>query len=518
MKINVLPDNLVSKIAAGEVVERPASVIKELTENAIDAGSKMISIRFDKGGCTLMEVSDNGEGMTVTDLACSIKRHATSKIKSFDDLVNISSLGFRGEALPSIGSVSKMTIITKTDTEDSANRLTVSGAKDIKIEPFSRARGTTVRVEDIFFNVPARKKFLKTENTEKRQVVSTVENLALSRPDIAFKLSSGEKTIFDLSSSTLKERIMKIIGKHNYGEMSQIDFSNPYVDVSGYISVPALSFSNNNRIYLFVNNRAVSSPVLFHGVRSGYESFIPRDRFPACCIFLSIRPELVDVNVHPAKKEVRFTNQHGIHEIISKVIKSTLEKISPVMDMGVADALESSPVGRQVNRKGATDMRQYKNRKASVFKSPGEQMEYLKNIDMKRVTKFTFKAPEEEGPPKNITGPLEKIIPYFQLNKKYIVGQDNEGLILVDQHTAWERINYEKLKRQYRDKNISVQQLLLPEIIELEPTQSDIIRENTKKMESYGFITEEFGPTTFKVTGVPSLSGKERDSNDIMRT
>lgn len=506
MKIKLLPEELIAKIAAGEVVERPASVIKELVENSLDAGATRINVTFLGGGVNYLEVSDDGRGMSKDELKLAVKRHATSKISRIEDLSQISTMGFRGEALPSIAAVSKALIISRGEESDEAYLYKIY--EDNEPEAAARALGTTVKVEDLFYNVPARKKFLKSPVTERRQIISTVELLALARADVSFVLKADKKIIFDLVQSSLKERISKILGKKNSEGLSPVNFKNPFISLTGFLTSPNISFSNNKRIYLFVNNRPVFAPLLLHAVREGYHPFIPSDRYPACVLNIGISPELVDVNVHPTKKEVRFVNQNGIHEIVSKVIKDEISNTSPVMNIEISQKSMSKPF---IGRTGYSS-----EKRAKVYKVKESPTKYLDNIDLARVTKFTFAAPKwEELSKQEGEKPSGSIIPRFQWKKKYIVAEDNEGILVIDQHTAWERINYEQLKSQFKKNSLQVQNLLIPEIIELEPSQAESLLNRIELFQKFGIYIEEFGPHIFKVTGVPYFAGKLKSHQDI---
>ncbi len=511
MKIKLLAKDVIEKIAAGEVIERPASIIKELVENSLDAGSTRIEVNFEGGGINKLEVSDNGIGMTNEELEIAFKRHATSKLETIDDLDSILTLGFRGEALPSIAAVSRVTVTTKNNDSDEAYKYKVQGGQNGTIEPAARAKGTTITAEDIFFNVPARKKFLKSETTERKNIIAIVESLALSRPDVVFKLCSGKKTVFDFPASSLKERFLQVFGSKLSDKIIPLEFKNPYIKVSGYITKAEVSYTNRNKIYTFLNSRPIYSPVIMHAVSQGYQEFVPQGRYPACLINVSINPDLIDVNVHPAKREVRFVNQHGIHEIIAKVLKNKLSQSPAKLNINLPETKSVSAAG--INRN------MYKHDKSrSFYHVEDKKSDYISNVDLSKVTEFSFGGPKRDKEEKG-DEPVGKIIPKFQWKKKYVIAEDDEGILVIDQHTAWERINYEKLKLQLKSESIASQGTLIPEIMELEHSSFEILSDKKELLKKFGIYIEEFGPNMFKITGVTSVAGKvknDQEAKDII--
>jgi len=505
MKIKVLPKDVVEKIAAGEVIERPVSVVKELVENALDAEATNIEINIAGGGTGFIEVADNGHGMSKDELKIAVQRHATSKISNFEDLGSLKTLGFRGEALPTIAAVSKFTIISKVSDSDEAVKYEIEGGREKTMEPAARPGGTTVRVEDLFFNISARKKFLKTEATEKRHITAYVEQAALARPDTAFKLISDGKEILNFIPSSERERFIAIAGKKLNDKIIEIDFKNPMIGIKGFITSPQVNFSSKNKIYIFVNSRPVFSPLVSHALARGYRSFIPSDRNPACVLNIEINPSLVDVNVHPAKKEVKFVNQQGIHEIVSKVIRSELEKTPAELDF--------TPFSEEKN----TFTKEFsKGRKKSfITGAPSGRVNdsIFKDIDLSKVTKFSFAGPEKEEA-SEIEG--SEIIPHFQWKNKYVVGETAGGVVIIDQHTAWERINYEKLQKQMEENNIESQGNLIPEMLEMESSRAQLVSENTELFKKAGIHISEFGPNMFKVESVPAVYGRTASGPEDM--
>lgn len=503
MKIKLLSKDVIEKIAAGEVVERPASVIKELVENSLDSGACRVEISFKNGGVNLIDVSDDGIGMIDKEIELALKRHATSKITCIDDLDSIETMGFRGEALSAIAAVSKISVISRSKDSKESYKYKLVGGQDPKLDITTRNQGTTVRVEDLFFNVPARKKFLKSVSTERNNIVSTVETISLARPDVSFNLKDGTKTVFDLPSSVLKERFLDIVSGVSKDKLKEIDFKNPYIKLTGFITIPEVSFLNRNKVYVFVNNRPVQSPVIIHAIREGYSFFIPSGRYPACVLNIEIEPKLFDVNVHPTKKEIRFVNQQGIHQIISKVIKNNLSQTPMVMEL-------EQPEKKEKHHRSPTARKSRYSQTKRISKVSDVKTDYFKDIDLSRVTKFTFSTsqPDEALSDDNSQRPQGSIIPRFQWMNKYIIGEDNKGILVIDQHTAWERINYEKLKERFKKHHLEAQGNLIPEVIELEPSRSSILSDKLDLFKKFGLKIEEFGPRTYKINSVPVVAGR----------
>ncbi len=513
MKIEILPEETIEKIAAGEVVERPVSVVKELLENSLDAGATRVEVRFSGGGINLIEVSDNGRGMSPRELNTAVRRHATSKIKRFEDLEKISTLGFRGEALPSIAAVSRLSITSRVPGSDEGARLLMEGPGKPALEPAARADGTTVKVQELFFNVPARRKFLKSEKTERRHIISCLEDFAVIRPDVSFKVVSGDRTVLDFTPSTFRERFLAVAGKKLCGSLLEAGFENPYIRVKGFLTAPQKTFASKNKMRFYVNSRAVHSPLILHSVMEAYRDFIPRGRYPAAAIDIGIDPKLVDVNVHPAKREVKFVDNQGVHQILAKVIRNLLEGSPPSFEFEFGREKPERGGDKSGGRRGYPGSGGVKRRG-----TPAAQ-ENFPSADLSEPTKFTFRGPEKPSPPPRSAGKDSGIIPRFQYRKRYVVGEDRDGIVIIDQHTAWERINYERLKRQFAEKKINRQGSLMPAVIEPGPGRAELLLENIELLNSFGVEVEEFGPGIFRVRALPdtvSESAGEEIVDDIL--
>lgn len=496
--IRLLPSNLVNQIAAGEVVERPASVIKELVENAIDAGSTFIEITVRDGGKQYMAIHDNGKGMTKDELELAILRHATSKLPD-DNLFAINTLGFRGEALPSIGAISRLKITSGAAGSNEAWTISVEGGEVSSTSPCSFKQGTIMEVRDIFYATPARLKFLKSDVTETGYIVEVLERLAMANPKIAFRLSNEKKLLFDFPAQDPLGRLSEIMGE---------DFSDnavPVEDIAdgyhlyGYAGVPTLNRGNAKQQYLFVNGRPVKDKVLIGAIRAAYQDFLARDRYPLVALFLDIEPILVDMNVHPAKTEVRFRDANKVRAIIVSALRKALGDAGHKASTTVAASALSS------------------------FRSPvSQQVLPFRPVSYKPETHYVPKAALGAAAS---TAPLVAEEQYFevktentveiyplgiakaQLHDTYIVSQTSDGLVITDQHAAHERIVYERMKRQIETKSLERQALLVPEVIECTPDEQQHLMNYCDDLLQFGLNVEAFGADSILVREVPAILG-----------
>ncbi len=480
-EIRILPPKLVEKIAAGEVVERPASVVKELVENSIDAGATKISIYIKKGGMEEIRVTDNGEGMSREDALLALKRHATSKIASEEDLNRISTLGFRGEALPSIAAVSKMTIITRKKDEIVGTKVYVEGGELKDVQDIGAPPGTSVLVQDLFYNTPARRKFLKSERYEFRSIYATIEKYGLSYENIHFKLVKDGKEILNAPSGNLRDRISKLWGMEVAEEMVEIRKGGE-ISLYALISRPYHVRKDRSRIVTFVNGRYVKSKILEDAIIKGYGTMLFRDSYPHVVLKITIPPEDVDVNVHPAKLFVKFRDERKIKELVSSSIWEALT------------AYEHMP----------------------EEKSPG--IIERKSMKVERTKQLVFNV-EEPKKSKRIedylaemrTLPVEVL---GQIDGTYIILKSPEGLIIVDQHAAHERIRYERFLRDIKERKI--QKLLEPIILTLNPKEYHSIMEIKDALKEYGFLIEDFGNDSVIVRGIPPILSREDARKSII--
>ena len=485
LKIKILSDEMASRIAAGEVVERPASVVKELIENSLDAGATEISIWIEKSGCALMRVTDNGEGITPEDLQIAVERHATSKLKEDDDLFRIATLGFRGEALPSIGSVSKMEILSRSREASSGYRLRVEGGKKGEIAPVAAAIGTTIEIRDIFFNTPARRKFLKSPATELSHVCDAVNRMALAYPAVHFRLQHGGRNVADyVAVSGAKDRLHQVLGREVAKSLIPFGRSGGEITIHGHLSAAPVSFPNARYLYTFVNGRYVRDKVLTHAVLFGYETLLMKGQYPAVVLALELPFGDVDVNVHPAKYEVRFRRQSDVHEAVSRAVREGLriEAKGPLLPADM-------PWGAQLSGVRETPL-------PYTGAAPAYRYEpFPARADV-------FAMPRGEPPQ---TGFFSSMQVFGQILGCYLVCATSTGLALIDQHAAHERVAFEKLRRQMDAGRVEKQSLLIPQTVELSAGEMMLVERKLDTMERFGFSLELFGPSAYAITAVPAL-------------
>ncbi len=478
-RIRILTERVISMIAAGEVIERPASVVRELIDNSIDADARNISVEVKRGGQGLIKVIDDGSGMSRDDLLLSIERHATSKISDEKDLHFIRTMGFRGEALPSIGAVSRLTITSRTREELSANRLIMEGGVLKSIEETGAPPGTIVEVRNLFYNVPARKKFLKSVNTETSHIIDTFSRMVMPFHKIRFSLKTDGKTFLNLPTTPdLMKRISMVLGRDPASSMEEFGVEGNGFSIKGYISSPDFARSRPDRIYLYVNRRNVRDRMITRAIMEGYGQRLMKGTYPQVVILIEILPELVDVNVHPSKLEVRFRRPSSIYESILKGIKDIWGKRwTPAINMGEGDTID---VHQQIP---------FRVRDASSFYEGNRIPVQDSSLDP------GFKTGEED-----ILDDEFKII--GQINNRYIVCETEECMVLVDQHAAHERIVYERLKNR-KSGGARIQALLIPVHVELSAMDGVVLKEHINTLRELGIDIELFGGSSFIVRALP---------------
>ncbi len=552
MPIKLLSPTTINRIAAGEVIERPASVVKELAENSIDAGSTRIEITMQNGGRNLICVSDNGSGMTRADLLLCVERHATSKL-SDDAMFDINFLGFRGEALPSIGSVSRMTITTKHQNEDNAWSLAIHGGEQLDATPASLNKGTKIEVRDLFFATPTRLKFLKTERTEILYAQDIVSRLAMAHPHIEFILKNGEKTILkttaqhgDFSKTSIK-RLEEIMGKDFAENSVFVNLEREGLNLQGYVCLPTFNKGNATSQYLFVNGRPVKDKLLLGSVRAAYQDYLARDKYPVVALYLQLNGQEVDVNVHPTKAEVRFTDSAMVRGLLVGGIKNALSGAGHRASTTVAhEALAAFS-----NNNNLSNIRSFKRPDFSSIKDnfgiyvPAELREQPSNhLSEKHVE---YKSPGQPSSPTAKAGAQEQLfdisnkaarnysieennqIPYApypndyplglarcQLHKTYIVTQTDDGIILVDQHAAHERLVYERMKQSLAKSVVKTQRLLIPEIVELDGQSVERLAARKHELYELGLVLEKFGSSGIIIHETPAMLG-EVDAEGLVK-
>jgi DNA mismatch repair protein MutL len=519
MPVRQLPEQVVNRIAAGEVVERPASVVKELVENAIDAGASRIDIFTDGGGRRRIGITDDGGGMTAVDLALAVDRHATSKLDD-EDLLHIRTLGFRGEALPSIGAVAKLGITTRHASEPHAWSLSVEGGEKSSIMPAALGHGTRVEVSDLFYATPARLKFLKTDRTEAEAIREVVRRLAMARPDVAFSLSGEERAPVTWSAALpgapgRLTRLGDILGGDFRSCAIEVRAEREGVVVEGFAAAPSLTRANALGQYLFVNGRPVRDKVILGAVRAAYSDYLPRDRHPVVALFVTLAPQEVDANVHPAKTEVRFRNAGLVRALIVHALKEGLAREGRrTAANGDGTALASfrpafapRPANWDWQRSPAFPQAMvpagprsaFESAAAAAFAEPGQAA-----FD---VGTPTADVRFEAAPSADLLDrPLGAA--RTQIHETYIVSQTRDGLVVVDQHAAHERIVYEKLKASLAKNGVQRQILLIPEIVELDEATVEKIVDRAEELASFGLAIDSFGPGAVAVRETPSLLGK----------
>jgi DNA mismatch repair protein MutL len=490
--IKILPESLVNQIAAGEVIERPLSVVKELVENSIDAKATRITVEVKDGGKSFIKVSDNGVGMNRDDLQMALTRHATSKISEESDLWKISTMGFRGEALASIASVSKLIIKSRQENSISGNQIECEGGEVLIIKDVGMEQGTHISVFDLFFNTPARQKYLKQDSTEFNHIISTLNTIVLANPGIAFKLIHNDKIVFDLPKVTdLKSRISDVFGMATADAMINVFYGGSAFQIDGFIGKPVISRSSNQHQYFFVNGRYIQHFVLANTIKSAFHSMLMENKKPVFIINIKIDPSLVDVNVHPRKLEVRFEDQQTIIKTIYSCVKSALEKTN-------------------LAPKAFTESQRYMSDSFPV-QSSNTSLDFEKAIgfsDFRRniSQKIIYDEPKESSFNTAIA----------QIANSYIIAKNNEGLVLIDQHAAHERVRYEELMDQFENQKKSIQPLLVPLQIEFSSEEMGFINDNAEVFSKLGFEIEPFGGNTFVVHAVPSFFSNE-DIDSVIR-
>ena len=514
MTIRILPSNLVNQIAAGEVVERPSSVVKELVENALDAKATAIDVHLNDGGKALITVTDNGKGMTKDEVAVAVERHATSKLPD-DNLFNICFFGFRGEALPSISSVSRLEIITRKENDENGWKIEVNGGVKSEVKPAACVKGTRIEVRDLFYATPARLKFLKSASSETANCADVIQRIALANPDVSFSLyAEGKKKFFyPASSNDLFEarlqRLADVMGKDFRENSILIDAQRENLRISGYVSLPTLNKANSLSQFLFVNNRPVRDKLLLGAIKGAYQDVLASGRYPMCALFFDISPQDVDVNVHPMKAEVRFYDNNLVRGLLVSAIRNALSRASGK----TSNTLDLSQIARSENVVAEDAMflseREYiapsplKGGFQSVVYGGTQRQAALPDLEYKFSVK-TENLTEEENENKDV-GPLG--LAKAQFNDTYIISQTEESIIIVDQHAAHERIVMEKLKANMEKNNPASQLLLLPEIVDLTMSEKNKILLAAADFAKLGLEIEEFGTTAILVRAVPALLG-----------
>jgi DNA mismatch repair protein MutL len=531
MPVRQLSEGIVNRIAAGEVVERPASVVKELVENALDAGATRIEVLTDGGGRRLIRVSDDGAGMTREDLALAVERHATSKLPD-DDLLDIRTLGFRGEALPSIGAIARLTITTRHASEPNGWAITVDGGDKAQVKPAALGDGTRVEVRDLFYATPARLKFLKSDRSEGEAIREVVRRLAMSRPDVAFTLAGEERTPVTWAAALpgppgRLARLADILGGEFRANAVEVRGGREGLAIEGFAALPTLTRANSLGQYLFVNGRPVRDKLLIGVVRAAYADYLPRDRHPIVALFVTLDPREVDVNVHPAKAEVRFRDGGLVRSLLIRSLQEALTRDGQraATTGGTATIAAFRPAA--MPPRGSWDWRLSPARPADPRGAPmpvrGNTAQDLMRQGFAEAAQAAF---DVGGPSADARVDLIEPAPDLldrplgaaraQVHETYIVAQTRDGLVIVDQHAAHERIVYERLKASLDKTGVARQILLIPEIVELDEADVERLVARAEELARYGLAIEPFGPGAVAVRETPSLLG-EIDAQALVR-
>lgn len=501
--IRVLPDTLANQIAAGEVVERPASIVKELVENALDAGATRIDVATEQAGLGRIKVTDNGHGMSEQQLPLALARHATSKITTTEDLFNIHTFGFRGEALPSMASVAYVTITSRASGAEQAWQ--VNEKNDVR--PAALSQGTVVEVRDLFYATPARRKFLKSERAENQQIEATVTRLALAHPGVTFTLSCDgqEKLHIDASQSDLLDdtlaRLASIMGKEFQANAVPIETTRDQIHLTGFVSLPTYNMGSNRRQYLFVNGRPVQDKTLLSALRQAYHDRLAKGRHPLAVLFLNVPHDQVDVNVHPAKAEVRFRHGRDIYGLIYSAIRHALDNAGATSSsVGANQALQAF----QAPQQGSFSQPSFTPMPVSMVAEAAPTSGFSTPPHLMRKGEATPVLPQAAEPPQE--HPLGAAV--GQVHSTYIVAQNEEGLVLVDQHAAHERILYEKFKQHLHGGQAPSQVLLVPEVVELHADEVQALLDRQTELAQFGLEIDQLGPKAITVRAVPALLGE----------
>jgi DNA mismatch repair protein MutL len=527
-KILLLPDNIANQIAAGEVIQRPASAVKELLENAVDAGATEIKLVLQEAGKALVQVIDNGSGMSETDARMSFERHATSKIQTIEDLFHIRTMGFRGEALASIAAVAQVEVKTKRPEDETGTYLEIENSVVKRQEPIAIGNGTSIAMKNLFFNVPARRNFLKSNSAEMRHVVDEFTRVALAFPQVFFSMTANGQQIFHLEAAGLKQRILQLLGNAYNAKLVPVKEQTDYMDISGFVGKPETAKKTRGDQYFFVNNRFIRSAYLNHAVMSAYQEMISLDSFPMYALFIDLDPTQVDVNVHPTKQEIKFEDEKIVYAFVHAAIKHALAQfsITPALDFDLDSSIQQLPSIQQP----FTDERQAAATSTSIFKGFTEknQAHFIdsdKKAEMSNWKDFfdsrqsavsnmqaeaandqpnrgTPAQTSEVQPEALITDRSSLII--TQLHRQFILAETENGFILINQQAAHERVLYENLAQAVNGNAIAAQRSIFPVTFELTPADSVLLEELMDDLQGLGYIVEHFGKDTFIIQGTPA--------------
>ncbi len=507
-QIKVLPELVSNKIAAGEVIERPASIVKELVENALDAGAKNIEIAIRHGGKSLIRVSDDGCGMDAGDSELAFKRYATSKITQASDLSRIASFGFRGEALPSIAAVSRTKLVTRTHKASSGTEIIIEGGKTVSVKPAAAAKGTTIEVRDLFFNTPARRKFLKTDSTEASHVTEAVSNIALSRRDVRFTLQSNDKKIFELLAGESGQfRAATVMGADLARDFLPLEANMKGIKLSGFIAKPRAARANRSGQIYFINGRWVRAFQFAHALQAGYHGLLMHGQYPVAVLFLDVDLERVDVNVHPTKLEVRISGEAEIKNFIKEAVAARLAKegdLAPEMKVPV-----SKPIIFDANFRKSQPAYQFSMPVPAVFSRESSRAAAAAGVAEPEPEAFYGVRGGELEEPISLRDKFKITKILGQIHSTFLIAETEEGMLVIDQHAAHERVQFEALVKSFDSKKPAVQRLLMEEVLEIAPKHKELFKKAQPLLARIGFDIEAFGGNSWAVRAVPSIFNAE---------
>ena len=535
-KILLLPDNIANQIAAGEVIQRPASAAKELLENAVDAGATEIKLIINDAGKSLLQVIDNGSGMSDTDARMCFERHATSKITTIDDLFHIRTMGFRGEALASIAAVSQVELKTKRTNDETGVYLEVENSIVKKQEPVATSNGTSIAMKNLFFNVPARRNFLKSNASETRHLVDEFTRVALAFPHIFFSLTSNGQQVFHLEAGSLKQRIIQLLGNSYNTKLVTVKEETDYMNIYGFAGKPEAAKKTRGDQYFFINNRFIKSAYLNHAVMNAYQEMIPADSFPMYVLFIDLDPAVVDVNVHPTKQEIKFEDEKIVYAFVQAAVKHALAQfsITPTLDFDLDASIQQLPSIQQpfteekkTAATASTIFKGFTQRNQAHFIEPasaGGLKHWKEFYEQDRLQPGTGLQPSTIDPPPHSPFPISEFnanssdVEITQVLNTYIISPSAKGFILVHQQSAHERVIYEQLQAVSKGKRIATQRSMFPVTLELTPADAMILTELLTDLNDVGYTIEPFGKNSFVVQGTPAdlEAGNEKNVIDLL--
>ncbi|MFT3979554.1 MAG: DNA mismatch repair endonuclease MutL [Ferruginibacter sp.] len=537
--IQLLPDNIANQIAAGEVIQRPASAVKELLENAVDAGATEIRLLINDAGKALIQVIDNGKGMSETDARMAFERHATSKIKNIDDLFRIKTMGFRGEALASIAAVAQVEIKTKRAEDEAGVYIEIENSAVKKQEPVAMEQGTSIAMKNLFFNVPARRNFLKSNPSELRHIVDEFIRVAMAFPEIFFSLSSNGQQVFHLEKGSLKQRIVQILGNNYNARLVSVQEKTDYLNIIGFVGKPETAKKTRGDQYFFVNNRFIKSAYLNHAVMNAFDELIPKDSFPMYALFIDLDPSQVDINVHPTKQEIKFEDEKIVYAFVQSAVKHALAQFSIMptldfeLDAGIQqlDAVNKPFTEEKQSSAASSSLYQtftQKNQAHLVEKNSaggglGHWKAEPKPVKGEMETFYGAAFPTHSSAPQQTAAVASPEVSFsdaslLQVHNAYIIVQNEKGYLLVNQQNAHERVLYERFSNAVNGKAIATQSSLFPATIELSTADAVLLNELLPDLHQLGYLLEPFGNNTFVIQGTPAdlAQGNEKAALEKM--